>query len=154
MRNRIYKLLVAVIALIMLVSALPLSAAPAADIPAKMLDNIYLDALTYTGYKTDVQKADGSIFKTYSGNAPASVRSGIGYGTGPSGLETVTVKENGETVKLNIKNSKVPEPPSAPESPKTGDTANILIPSAALFTALAAVIYLSEKIKKRGYINE
>ena len=56
-------------------SLLNLSAAPAADIPAKMLDNIYLDALTYTGYKTDVQKADGSIFKTYSGNAPASVRS-------------------------------------------------------------------------------
>ena len=67
---------------------------------------------------------------------------------------TVTVKENGETVKLNIKNSKVPEPPSAPESPKTGDTANLLIPSVALFTALAAVIYLSKKIKKRGYINE
>lgn len=89
MRNRIYKLLVAVVALIMLVSALPLSAAPAADIPSKMLDNIYLDALTYTGYKTDAQKADGSIFKTYSGNAPASVRSGIGYGTGLSGLETV-----------------------------------------------------------------
>lgn len=89
LRNRIYKLLVAVVALIMLVSVLPLSAAPAADIPSKMLDNIYLDALTYTGYKTDVQKADGSIFKTYSGNAPASVRSGIGYGTGPSGLETV-----------------------------------------------------------------
>ena len=70
-------------------SLLNLSAAPAADIPAKMLDNIYLDALTYTGYKTDAQKADGSIFKTYSGNAPASVRSGIVYGTGPSGLETV-----------------------------------------------------------------
>lgn len=70
-------------------SLLNLSAAPAADIPAKMLDNIYLDALTYTGYRTDAQKADGSIFKTYSGNAPASVRSGIGYGTGPSGLETV-----------------------------------------------------------------
>ena len=70
-------------------SLLNLSAAPAADIPAKMLNNIYLDALTYTGYKTDAQKADGSIFKTYSGNAMASVRSGIGYGTGPSGLETV-----------------------------------------------------------------
>ena len=70
-------------------SLLNLSAAPAADIPSKMLDNIYLDALTYTGYKTDAQKADGSIFKTYSGNAPAPVRSGIGYGTGPSGLETV-----------------------------------------------------------------
>lgn len=90
LRNRIYKLLVAVVALIMLVSALPLSAAPAADIPSKMLDNIYLDALTYTGYKTDVQKANGSIFKKYSGNAPASVRSGIGYGTSPSGLETVS----------------------------------------------------------------
>lgn len=90
MRNRIYKLLIAVIALIMLVSALPLSAAPAADVPVKMLDNIYLDALTYTGYKTDVQKADGSIFKTYSGNTPMPVRSGIGYGTGPSGLETVS----------------------------------------------------------------
>lgn len=63
--------------------------APRQIFPAKMLDNIYLDALTYTGYKTDVQKADGSIFKTYSGTAPASVRSGIGYGTGPSGLETV-----------------------------------------------------------------
>lgn len=73
----------------MLVSALPLSAAPAADVPVKMLDNIYLDALTYTGYKTDEQKADGSIFKTYSGNTPMPVRSGIGYGTGPSGLETV-----------------------------------------------------------------
>ena len=73
----------------MLVSALPLSAAPAADIPTKMLDNIYLDALTYTGYKTDLQKADGSIFKTYSGNTPTPVQSGIGYGTGPSGLETV-----------------------------------------------------------------
>lgn len=89
LRNRIYKFLAAVIALIMLVSALPLSAAPAADIPSKMLDNIYLDALTYTGYKTDVQKADGSIFKTYGSNTPTPVRSGIGYGTGPSGLETV-----------------------------------------------------------------
>ena len=67
---------------------------------------------------------------------------------------TVTVKENGETVKLNIKNSKIPEPPSVPESPKTGDTANLLIPSAALFTALAVIIYLSKKLKKRGYINE
>ena len=67
---------------------------------------------------------------------------------------TVTVKENGETVKLNIKNSKIPKPPSAPESPKTGDTANLLIPSVALFTALAAVIYLSKKLKKRGFLNE
>ena len=67
---------------------------------------------------------------------------------------TVTVKENGETVKLNIKNSKIQKPPSAPESPKTGDTANLLIPSAALFTALAVIIFLSKKFKKEGYINE
>lgn len=66
----------------------------------------------------------------------------------------VTVKENGETVKLNIKNSKVPEPPSVPESPKTGDTANLLIPLITLFTAFGAIIYLSKKLKKRGYINE
>lgn len=33
---------------------------------------------------------------------------------------TVTVKENGETVKLNIKNSKIPEKPTEPQSPKTG----------------------------------
>ena len=67
---------------------------------------------------------------------------------------TVTVKENGETVKLNIKNSKIPKPPSVPESPKTGDTANLLIPLAVLFTALAVIIFLSKKIKKEGYINE
>lgn len=67
---------------------------------------------------------------------------------------TVTVKENGETVKFNIKNSKVPEPPAAPESPKTGDTANLLIPSAALFAALAVIIFLSKKLKKRGFLNE
>ena len=89
MKNKLFKLIITALAAVLVLSALPLSAAPAADIPSKMLDNIYLDALTYTGYKTDAQKADGSIFKTYSGNAPASVRSGIGYGTGLSGLETV-----------------------------------------------------------------
>lgn len=90
LKDKYHKIVCCFMIMVILASSLlNLSAAPAADIPAKMLDNIYLDALTYTGYKTDVQKADGSIFKTYSGNAPASVRSGIGYGTGPSGLETV-----------------------------------------------------------------
>lgn len=74
----------------LVLSALPLSAAPASDIPADMLDNVFLDALTYTGYKTETQKADGSIFKTYGTKTPSSVLSGIGYGTGPSGLETVS----------------------------------------------------------------
>lgn len=90
LKDKNHKIVCCFMILVILASSLlNLSAAPAADIPSKMLDNIYLDALTYTGYKTDAQKADGSIFKTYSGNAPASVRSGIGYGTGPSGLETV-----------------------------------------------------------------
>lgn len=90
LKDKYHKIVCCFMILVILASSLlNLSAAPAADIPSKMLDNIYLDALTYTGYKTDVQKADGSIFKTYSGNAPASVRSGIGYGSGPSGLETV-----------------------------------------------------------------
>ena len=66
----------------------------------------------------------------------------------------VTVKENGETVKLNIKNSKIQKPPAVPESPKTGDTANLLILLITLFTAFGAIIYLSKKLKKRGYINE
>ena len=90
LKDKYHKIVCCFMIMVILASSLlNLSAAPAADIPSKMLNNIYLDALTYTGYKTDVQKADGSIFKTYSGNAPASVRSGIGYGTGPSGLETV-----------------------------------------------------------------
>ena len=90
LKDKYHKIVCCFMILVILASSLlNLSAAPAADIPAKMLDNIYLDALTYTGYKTDVQKADGSIFKTYSGNTPTPVRSGIGYGIGPSGLETV-----------------------------------------------------------------
>lgn len=90
LKDKYHKIVCCFMIFVILASSfLNLSAAPAADIPSKMLDNIYLDALTYTGYKTDVQKADGSIFKTYSGNTPTPVRSGIGYGTGPSGLETV-----------------------------------------------------------------
>ena len=86
------RLLSLILAVVMLFCMMPLTlfAAPASDIPADMLDNAYLDALEYTGYKVQTQKNDGTIFKKYSGSAPASVRSNISYGTGPSGLETVT----------------------------------------------------------------
>ena len=49
---------------VMLVAALPISAfaAPASGIPANMLDNVYLDALAYTGYNVQAQKDDGTIF--------------------------------------------------------------------------------------------
>ena len=45
---------------VMLVAALPISAfaAPASGIPANMLDNVYLDALAYTGYNVQAQKDD------------------------------------------------------------------------------------------------
>lgn len=48
------------------------------------------NALAYTGYDVQGQKNDGTIFKVFSNAAPASVRSNIGYGTGPAGTETVT----------------------------------------------------------------
>ncbi len=86
------RLLSLFLAVIMLICMKPMTifAAPASDIPAEMLDNAFLDALEYTGYKVQTQKDDGTIFKKYSSSAPASVRSGISYGTGPSGLETVS----------------------------------------------------------------
>jgi len=94
MTKKIYKSkwLAAVLAVVMLLTSLPLTAmaAPASDIPKEMLDNVYLDALAYTGYNVQAQKDDGTIFKKYGSSAPASVRSDIGYGTGPSGLETVS----------------------------------------------------------------
>lgn len=93
MKNkRSCKLLSALLAVLMVISMLPLTAmaAPASDIPDEMLDNVYLDALAYTGYNVQAQKDDGTIFKKYSGGVAASIRSDIGYGTGPSGVETVS----------------------------------------------------------------
>ena len=91
MKRTYAKLLSGLLAVVMLLSCIPLSAlaAPAADIPAEMLDNVYLDALAYTGYHVQAQKDDGTIFKKYAGGVAASVRSKIGYGTSASGLETV-----------------------------------------------------------------
>ncbi|MGN0179748.1 MAG: SpaA isopeptide-forming pilin-related protein [Monoglobaceae bacterium] len=87
------KLLAALLAVIMLISALPMSAfaAPASDIPSDMLNNDYLDALAYTGYNVQAQKTDGTIFKSYGYRLEgSSILSGITYGYGGSGLETVS----------------------------------------------------------------
>ena len=86
------KFLVLLLAALMFISAIPLPAlaAPASDIPSEMLNNVYLDALAYTGYNVQAQKNDGSIFVKYSSQVSASIRSNITYGTGPSGLETVS----------------------------------------------------------------
>ncbi len=81
-----------VLALMMMLTSVPLTAfaAPNSDIPADMLDNVYLDALAYTGYDVQAQKSDGTIFVKSGSSVSASIRSNIGYGTGPSGLETVS----------------------------------------------------------------
>lgn len=56
------------------------SASAASSIPAKMLDNIYLDALGYTGYNIDKQISDGNLYSKYgSSGTPNSVKSNIPY---------------------------------------------------------------------------
>ena len=89
---RFKKWLSALLAAVLLAAALPTSAfaAPASGIPADMLDNTFLDALAYTGYNVQAQKDDGTIFIKTGSAVPATIRSGIGYGTGPSGVETDT----------------------------------------------------------------
>lgn len=90
-RKRTSRLLSLLMAMLMLVSLFPTSilAAPASDIPANMLDNVYLDALEYTGYKVQKQKDDGTIFKKFSSAASAYL-SDISYGEYRYGTETVT----------------------------------------------------------------
>lgn len=87
-RTRLLSLLLAAV---MIIGVMPMSAlaAPNADIPSDMLNNRYLDALAYTGYNVQAQKNDGTIFVNYGSRVSASIRSNIGYDTGPSGLETV-----------------------------------------------------------------
>lgn len=86
------KIISLLLAAVMAVGALPLSAmaAPNSNIPAEMLENKYLDALEYTGYNVKSQKSDGTIFVKYGSQVSSSIRSDIGYDTGPSGLETVS----------------------------------------------------------------
>ena len=84
------RILSMLLAMLMLVSMLPTSvfAAPASDIPAEMLDNVFLDALEYAGYKAQNQKDDVTIFKKYSSGATAYL-SKISYGLNKYGTETV-----------------------------------------------------------------
>ena len=85
------------LALVMVLSAFPISAfaAPASDIPDKMLDNPIVRALAYTGYNVQKQKDNGTIYQTghYGGalkrNAP-SILSDIHYSTSLTGKETVS----------------------------------------------------------------
>lgn len=86
------KILSLLLAVTMILGAMPMSASAAAnsDIPSDMLSNVYLDALAYTGYNVQSQINDGSIFVKYGDSVSSSVRSNISYDTTPSGLETVS----------------------------------------------------------------
>ena len=87
------KALAMLIAIIMVVSLIPMSvlAAPASDLPKNMVDHAILRALEYTGYDVQKQKDDGTLYQSgsYGSRTPASVLSGINYGTSTSGKETV-----------------------------------------------------------------
>lgn len=87
-RKRIVSILLSLVMLMGIFSP-QVMAAPASDIPSEMLDNVFLDALAYTGFNVQAMKNNGTIFKTYGNQIPASIRSNITYNTGPSGLETV-----------------------------------------------------------------
>lgn len=92
MKKIVKQILAGLLAIMVLLSLIPFTilAAPAADIPSDMLDNVYLDALAYTGYGVNTQKDNGTIFKSFGSSAPSSVHSNIGYDTTASGLETVS----------------------------------------------------------------
>lgn len=92
-KNKWSKVLAMVLAVVMVIMAMPMSAfaAVASDLPEEMVDHSILRALAYTGYDVDQQIADGTLYQSgsYGSRTPTGVLSGINYGTSTSGLETV-----------------------------------------------------------------
>ena len=95
MKRKIMKRIVSLLlAVAMTIGCVPLTstgvfAAPASDIPAKMLNNHMLDALEYIGYKVQAQRDDGTLYKKIGGDATAYL-SKVTYGqdsTAGNGLE-------------------------------------------------------------------
>lgn len=92
--NQISKRLIAgLLVMLMVLSVLPASAmaAPAADLPANMVDSPILRALEYTGYDVQKQKDDGTLYQPghYGYTIPTEILSGMHYGNYTSGKETV-----------------------------------------------------------------
>ena len=92
-KRRFKRLLSGILAMLMMVTALPVTsfAAVADDVPEDMRNNVFLDALAYTGYDLQAQINDGTLYKNISGATPSSVLSNISYGSGSpyaTGLET------------------------------------------------------------------
>lgn len=92
----IKKILALVLAVISVFSSIPVTvfAAPASDIPDEMLDNVYLDALAYTGYDVQGLKDNGQIFKKYGSMVADSILSNISYDTGFANEGTETVADS------------------------------------------------------------
>lgn len=92
-KNKWSKVLAMVLAVVMVVMAMPMSAfaAVASDLPEEMVDHSILRALAYTGYDVDQQIADGTLYQSgsYGSRTPSNILSGINYGTSTSGFETV-----------------------------------------------------------------
>ena len=92
-KNKWSKVLAMVLAVVMVVMAMPMSAfaAVASDLPEEMVDHSILRALAYTGYDVDKQIADGTLYQYghYGSRVPTEILSGINYGTSTSGFETV-----------------------------------------------------------------
>lgn len=92
-KNKCSKVLAMVLAVVMVVMAMPMSAfaAVASDLPEEMVDHSILRALAYTGYDVDQQIADGTLYQSgsYGSRTPSNILSGINYGTSTSGFETV-----------------------------------------------------------------
>ena len=92
-KNKWSKVLAMVLAVVMVVMAMPMSAfaAVASDLPEEMVDHSILRALAYTGYDVDQQIADGTLYQSgsYGSRTPSNILSGINYATSTSGFETV-----------------------------------------------------------------
>lgn len=92
-KKKFPKLMSALLTVVMMISALPMSAfaAAASDLPANMTDHSILRALEYTGYDVQQQIKDGTLYQSgsYGSRTPSSVLSNISYGTSTSGKETV-----------------------------------------------------------------
>lgn len=85
------------LAILMVAGVFPLAsfAAPASDIPDEMLDNVFLDALAYTGYDVQATKDSGQIFKKYGSSVASGVLSNIGYDSSFANEGTETITKSG-----------------------------------------------------------
>ena len=92
-KKKFSKVISALLAAVMLLCAMPMSAfaAPASDLPANMVDHSILRALEYTGYDVQAQKDNGTLYQSgsYGSRTPAGILSDIHYGTSTSGREPV-----------------------------------------------------------------